>query len=71
MKTYTLEHIGTGIRAEWNYDRSTRSWWFHLKDMDGYSLDTPDLNFAYTRDEIEQMAKEELNRVEKRLLLKD
>jgi len=64
-------HTASGIRAEWNYDRGTRSWWFHLKDKDGCFLDTPDLNFAYTRGEIEQMAKEELARVEKRLLLKD
>jgi len=58
MKIYKQVNAATGLRAEWNYDQPSRSWWFQIKDENGYHLDgdTPEHNFAHSKEEIEEMA---------------
>lgn len=60
MKIYNRVNASTGIRVEWWYDRTHKSWWFGLFDSDDMPISGPDLNFAHTKEEIEGMAAEAL-----------
>lgn len=60
MKIYKRVNESTGLRVEWWYDRSARSWFFGLYDSDDMAVDGPELNFAHAKEDIEQMADQAL-----------